>query len=340
MKRWGIIEPIIVNKDHTIIGGHQRYKALKEAGEKMAPCVVVDLKTTEARALNLALNRISGDWDEPGLKTLMKELEAAGMDLSLTGFEEKELLSMLTPDPILGLTDPDSLPENVETVTNPGDIWALGEHRVVCGDVLQQRDLPRVQAIITDPPFGVRQEAWDSFKSDTEFRSFTERWMSKVQQSAPLIVTFFTDKFIPLLRGAAESIDLGYRRGLVWRKPPGSQFAGATYDGFWYDFELIQVFGEPSFKIARDPRMAVLEHRTVTNQMHGCEKPVALLAELIDAYSESGHRIMDPFLGSGTTLIAAEQLGRICHGIEIEPKYVDVSVQRWEKFTGRKAVRL
>jgi len=99
MKRWGIIEPIIVNKDHTIIGGHQRYKALKEAGEKMAPCVVVDLEPTEAKALNLALNRISGDWDESSLLVALRELEDIGIDISITGFTEADITRLeIIPD--------------------------------------------------------------------------------------------------------------------------------------------------------------------------------------------------------------------------------------------------
>jgi len=111
----------------------------------------------------------------------------------------------------------------------------------------------------------------------------------------------------PLLAKAAELENLPYRRALIWRKPPGSQYAGGAKDGFWYDFEIIQVYGDMSFDPPKNPRFAVLEYRTITGQEHGCEKPPELLADIIGGYSEIGGIVLDLFLGSGTTIVAAEQ---------------------------------
>jgi len=198
----------------------------------------------------------------------------------------------------------------------------------------------KVSALITDPPFNVRKEAWDRYEENDAFLEFTIKWLSLGCEIANVIVCFMADKNVPLLRAAAEHVGIPYRRALIWRKPPGSQFAGASLDGFWFDFEIIQVFGIPQFKPSQNTKMAVLEHRTISNQFHGCEKPVELLEDLVNGYSQEGDDIVDFFLGTGTTLIACHKLRRICIGTELSPQYAAISLRRWEDLTGEKAVLL
>jgi len=145
---------------------------------------------------------------------------------------------------------------------------------------------------------------------------------------------------VPQLLEAAAHINIPYRRALIWRKPPGSQFAGASLDGFWFDFEIIQVFGKPGFSSGNNTKMAVLEYRTITGQEHGCEKPIELLQDLVNGYSQIGDVIIDLFCGTGTTLIACHNLNRRCRGIEIYPPYVAVTLQRFLDHTGIQPVLL
>ena len=227
-----------------------------------------------------------------------------------------------------------------------GQLWQLGEHRIVCGDCTDADVVARVmwgekaQAVVSDPPFFVRDDKWDTFENEDEFVKFTSTWIWLGMNNADVVVSFMADHNVPLLRTAAEEVGAKFRRSLVWRKPPGSQFAGSSLDGFWFDFEMINVFGEPAFKPDKSTKMAVLEHRTVTGQEHGCEKPVGLLEDLVGGYSENGAVVADLFGGVGTTLIACERLNRKCRAVEISPAYVAVAIQRWVDVTGGEPVLL
>jgi len=191
----------------------------------------------------------------------------------------------------------------------------------------------RAQAVVKDPPFAVRDDDWDKFE-ENGFVEFTVLWLSIAGFYSDVVVSFMADRNLPQLHEAAEVAGLPYRRCLIWRKPPGSQFAGASLDGFWFDFEIINVFKQPAFKASKDTKMAVLEHRTIVGQEHGCEKPVELLEDLIRGYSQDEMIIVDMFCGTGTVLIACERLNRKCRAIEISPAYCAVAIQRWVDVTG------
>lgn len=197
-----------------------------------------------------------------------------------------------------------------------------------CREILPQIPAKSVDLVLTDPPFGVRDDRWDIFSDVEAFRNFTASWLVPSYATTWVLACFFADKYIPLLLAVAEANSIPYRRALVWRKPAGSQFAGASLDGFWYDFELIQVFGVPTFCQPKATRFGVLEYRTVINQEHGCQKPLVLLQELVEAYSSDGGIILDPFLGTGTTAFASKKLNRKCIGIEIEEKSCEIAANR------------
>ena len=143
-----------------------------------------------------------------------------------------------------------------------------------------------------------------------------------------MLVVFFADRNMSLLLATATRLAIPYRRSLVWRKPPGSQFGGAARDGFWYDFELIHVYGKPTKKPGRSRNFAVLEHRTVTGQKHGCQKPLPLMETLVEAYTKKDAVVLDPFMGSGTTGVACKRLGRDFIGIEINEEYFEIAKKR------------
>jgi len=345
LDKFGMIDKPIVNADssHTIIGGHQRKHVLESSGVSEIECWVPDreLSEKEVEELNIRLNKNTGSWDFDELANSF-ELD----DLLEWGFEKNELdLDLWMPDP----------PEDVEPQLDKaeelrekwgvetGQLWQLGEHRLICGDCTDKAVVERVmggeraQAVINDPPFAVRDDEWDKFENG-DFKEFTAKWLSIADSISDVVVSFMADHNVPLLLEAAAKSGLPFRRSLVWRKPPGSQFAGATLDGFWFDFEMINVFKKPTFKPSKNTKMAVLEHRTVTGQEHGCEKPVALLEDLINGYSQPDMIVADMFLGTGTCLIACERLGRKCRAVEISPAYVAVAIQRWVDVTGGEPV--
>jgi hypothetical protein len=336
--------PLAARTDGTVYCGNMRLLAVQKLGWSEAPVVYEDLPAKEEDLRRLRDNASYGEDDDQALAELLYHLKEQDADLSLTGFDDAAVSELL--DSVSGLelaTDDADLTPPTDPVTKPGDLWLLGEHRLLCGDSTNPDDVARLMAgrkaaaVITDPPFSVRDDRWDTFEGDVAFAAFTGAWLVNAYGSADVVATFFADKYVPLLLAAAVSRSVPYRRALIWRKPPGSQFAGASLDGFWFDFEIIQVFGKPTFSPDKETRMAVLEHRTVTGQEHGCEKPVELLCDIVRGYSRRGDTVVDLFGGVGTTLLAADSLGRSCFSLEQEPAWCDVIINRWQTATGKTA---
>lgn len=200
-----------------------------------------------------------------------------------------------------------------------------------CLDILPSIETGSVDAVIVDPPFAVRGEEWDTFADEAAFAGFTSQWLTQAYRVSPVIATFFADRYVGMLRRVADEAAIPYRRALIWRKPPGSQYAGASQDGFWFDFEMIQVFGAPKKPRVKAHDFGVLEHRTVIGQVHGCEKPLGLMVKLIEGYSAIGETILDPFAGSGTTLVASKILGRHATGIEAEERWCELIATRLQQ---------
>lgn len=183
----------------------------------------------------------------------------------------------------------------------------------------------RADAVITDPPFGVRSDAWDSFDSESHLMSFTGDWMQLGLRSAPVMAMFWPDKFLPALMLEAWKRSIPYRRSLIWRKPSGSQMAGAALDGYWYDFETMYVFGQrPS--LTPKQRFAVVDARTIVGQGHGCQKPTAPYSNAIDGYAPGS--VIDPFMGTGTCLEAARLIGRAAIGIDAVEANCEIAAKR------------
>lgn len=359
LRETGAGRSILADREGRIIAGNKTLEAwadiggeievVRTNGDKLVVVQREDLDLTDETGTARKLAYYDNRAGEVGLEWDAEQLLAdinAGMDLS-SMFHDDELdalLADLQPKP--EVNDDGAQVDRAEELrvkwgTATGQVWRLGAHKLICGDCTDAGVVARVmggeraQAAVTDPPYNVRDDAWDKFD---DFLLFTRKWLVVAKDHAPLIASFFPDKFLPLLAKAAEMEGLPFRRSLVWVKPPGSQFAGGQKDGFWFDFEFVQVYGEPAIEPPKSPKFSVFDYRTITGQEHGAEKPSGLYADIWTNYTSQGGIVLEPFSGTGSNLIACEQLGRKCRAVEISPAYVAVALDRWATATGETPV--
>ena len=355
---FGYVAPIIVNADMTVIGGHQRLKVLKELGYEEVECNVVDLDKTKEKALNIALNKITGEWDNSKLEELLAELKETDIDMDMTGFTFDEVDNILKD--IEGSKEDDfdldqALNEIEEPTTRPGDIWILGKNRLMCGDSTQKENVLRLMdkqgadLILTDPPYNVDYEGKtvDALKiendnmTSTEFYNFlldSFRNMFEVTKCGSSVYVFHADTEGLNFRNAFNAVGFKLAQCLVWVK---NTFVMGRQDYQWRHEPILYGWKEGAghYFINDRKQSTVLEFDKPTrNAEHPTMKPIDLLVYLIKNSSKENDLILDLFGGSGSTLIAAEQVKRRCYTMELDPKYCDVIVKRWELLTGEKAV--
>jgi DNA modification methylase len=355
LDRWGIVQDVVVNRrTGHIVGGHQRVAALKAAGVKEAPVCWVDLDETEEKALNVALNNphIGGEFDDT-LQALLAEIKDG---IGPEAFEQVGLDGLFdeAPAPVTGEDDPDIEPP-ADPITKPGDLWVLGDHRLLCGDSTKAEDVARLMGgvkadlCLTDPPYGVSyvgktKDALKIENDDLDEKDLVSLVLAAFDlveaNSRPGSYWYATVPPGPLHLVFAEDWK---RRGIlrqimVWVKD--SMVLGHSEYHYQHEPILFGWIPGPRHKNADRTRTTVWNcARPKANREHPTMKPVELWCRAIGDGSRIGEVVIDPFLGSGTTLIAAEQLGRKCYGMEISPAYCDVIVQRWETLTGKKATR-
>lgn len=355
---FGYVAPIIVNADMTVIGGHQRLKVLKELGYKEVECNIVDLDKTKEKALNIALNKITGEWDNSKLEELLAELKETDIDMDMTGFTFDEVDNILKD--IEGSKEDDfdldqALNEIEEPTTRPGDIWILGKNRLMCGDSTQKEQVMRLMdkqdadMLLTDPPYNVDYEGKtvDALKiendnmTSTEFYNFlldSFRNMFEVTKCGSSVYVFHADTEGLNFRNAFNAVGFKLAQCLVWVK---NTFVMGRQDYQWRHEPILYGWKEGAghYFINDRKQSTVLEFDKPTrNAEHPTMKPIDLLVYLIKNSSKENDLILDLFGGSGSTLIAAEQIKRRCYTMELDPKYCDVIVKRWELLTGEKAV--
>ena len=355
---FGYVAPIIVNSDMTVIGGHQRLKVLRELGYTEIECNIVDLDKAKEKALNIALNKISGEWDNAKLEELLAELKNEDIDMDITGFSFDEVDNILKD--ITGSKEDDfdidqALSEIDEPVTKPGDIWILGKNRLMCGDSTVKENVDKLMNdkladfILTDPPYNVDYEGKtvDALKiendnmSETEFYNFLldafRNMFEKIKYGGSIYV-FHADTEGLNFRNAFKSVGFKLAQCLVWVK---NTFVMGRQDYQWRHEPILYGWKEGAGHYFIDDRKqsTVLEFDKPTrNAEHPTMKPIDLLVYLIKNSSKENDLILDLFGGSGSTLIAAEQVKRCCYTMELDPKYCDVIVKRWELLTGEKAI--
>lgn len=358
IEKFGFVSPLVINKDMTVIGGHQRLKVLKEMGIVEVECIIVDLDKTNEKALNIALNKIQGDWDEEKLEALLQELKLEDFDTNLTGFDFDEVDEILKD--VNGSKeddfDVDSAYEEIEEpITKPGDVWILGKHRLMCGDSAQKEDVMHLMnnqdadMLLTDPPYNVNYvgKTSEALKikndnmSDNQFYEFLKKVfenMYSVTKEGASIYVFHADTEGLNFRKAFK--DAGYKLAecLIWKK---DCFVMGRQDYQWQHEPILYGWKEGAAHhfINDRTQSTILEFdRPRQSSLHPTMKPIDLVARLLKNSSKENDKILDLFGGSGSTIIAAEQLNRNCYTMELDPKYCDVIVKRWESLTNKEAI--
>lgn len=370
IKEFGWTNPVIIHGE-TIVAGHARVAAARKLGLDKIPCIDrSDMSEAQWKAYVLADNRLAQNagWDEGLLKLELLELDSLDFDLGLLGFDEKELGKLLQPEPAEGLTDPDEVPEDVEPVTKPGDLWVLGEHRLLCGDSMDVGDVEklmdglRADCIVTDPPYaiygsstGVSSDIADDKMIRPFFEAMFRMASGHLAEFGHMYVCCDWRSWATIV-GAARRTDLEVKNLIIWDKSGsglGSNYAN-TYEGVGFFHKLPKSGSMTSGrKTGIRPVFAsnIVRHSRPSgaDRQHNAAKPVEMLEEFINnsmkkleangrTYDE-GTRVLDLFAGSGSTLIAAQRAGKQARLMEMEPKFCDVIVARWENFTGQKAVK-
>ncbi len=382
------VEPLVWNETTgNLVGGHQRLKVLKDLGRTEVEVSVVDLDDAKEKALNLALNKISGEWDLPRLKDLLEEINTGAFDIEVTGFDDKEIEKLMTQFhvPEEGLTDEEVIPEVVEPVCKKGDLWQLGEHRLLCGDATKAEDIQRLMGgrkadmVFTDPPYNVNYGSIVGHPSYKRTRGRTR--ISKTREGHPYWKdreakgignagqTITNDNMSPeawdaFVRGYMQNL-MDFNTGSFYicmsnKEMYSNKHVFEELGGHWASFIIWNkdqfVMGMQDYQRKYEPLLYGWKEggkhhwcgdrnqsdvwdvkRPRSSPEHPTMKPIALCERAINNSSLVGNIVLDTFGGSGSTLIAAEKLGRKCYMSELEEHYCDVILKRWEDYTGKKA---
>jgi site-specific DNA-methyltransferase (adenine-specific) len=359
IREFGFTNPVLIDEVNGIIAGHGRVMAARKLKLTEVPCIRLShLSESQKRAYVIADNKLAlnAGWDEAMLKLELADLKALDFDLDLTGFNTDEIDALLAEKGTEGLTDPDDTPEPpIEPVTRLGDVWICGQHRVMCGDSLDQTQVEllcagqRVDMLLTDPPYNVAYEGktkdaltiQNDAMGDDAFRGFLrDAFVTADLQMKPGAVFYIWHADLEgfNFRGACRDAGWTIRQCLIWRK---NHMVMGRQDYHWQHEPCLYGWKEGSGHLwASDRKQTTILNfdRPSRNGEHPTMKPVALFEYQMLNNTKGGDIVLDSFGGSGTTLIAAEKNGRIARIMELDPKYVDVIVKRWEDFTGQKAV--
>ena len=342
LKEYGFRQPIVVDKDRIIVVGHTRFRASKKLGFKEVPITIADNLTPEQiNAYRIADNRTSeeSEWDNELLKMELKELDLKDFKLELTGFNEDQLNDLLF-DEKQGLTDEDAVPETPEEpITKLGDIWKLGNHRVMCGDstFIDNIDLvtkkEKIDMVFTDPPYNIDYQGIKDKRKIKNDKMDDDSFVDFLTSSLLGCETMYVCcswQYAHLFREAMIKIARKPKAMIIWDKVNPAQHL----DKYFKQHEIIYYYGD--FGGHKTIRGDVWNLKRKKNTLHPTMKPVELITMALGDQSDK-KIVYDGFLGSGSTIIACEKLQRICYGMELEPKYCDVIVKRWEDFTGKTA---
>tara|TARA_R110000796_G_C14510756_1_gene429856 strand:- start:186 stop:1364 length:1179 start_codon:yes stop_codon:yes gene_type:complete len=330
------IRPIVIDENNVILGGNMRYKACIKAGLKEVPVVQVDNLTEEQKQEFIIKDNVGfGTWDWEILEEEWdaESLEEWGLDVPFDTDEDKE-----------GLTDEDDVPEvTEEPVSKLGDVWLLGEHRVMCGDSTSADDVAvlmdgeKADMVFTDPPYGIsynpKSSKHETIKNDDVF---LDGWIPLVENYSKGFIFMWTGyqvvgKWINITEPFGDITNM-----IIWSKGGGG--LGDLYKRFSTDFEIALVWNRGAeLKDKRIGSVWEINKDGGASYVHPTQKPVELIEKALINCSKSKDLVLDLFLGSGSTLIGCEKKGRKCYGMELDPKYVDVVIKRWQEYTGKEA---
>jgi DNA modification methylase len=390
IEEFGYVEPVIWNeRTGNVVGGHQRLKVMKYLGHSEVDCVVLDIDLQKEKALNIALNKISGEWDDTLLTALLKDLSDSGFDTTLTGFDMAEVSEMFDDESGIVEDEPPELEqaEGKKPFSNVGDIWELGKHRLMCGDSTKEADTSmlmggnRADLYLTDPPYNVNYEGGSglSIQNDNmdeasflKFLLAAFRCANAVIKEGAAFYIWHAESQGGAFRTSCANALGKVRQMLIWNK---NCFTMGRSDYQWKheaclygwkdgashyfvdDRTQSTVFEDKKIDIGKLKKeemrdllkeflsdkistTIINEDKPARNAEHPTMKPIKLLARLIKNSSKIGEIVLDNFGGSGSTLIACEQLNRVCYTMELDPKYADVIVKRYLKFTKADEINL
>ena len=357
IREFGFKQPLVVDGSLEIVAGHTRYLAARKLGLAEAPCVMADdLTPAQIRAYRLADNKTHelSEWDFDLLDMELASLP--DFDMSDFGFDMSELLESESTEIREDDFDVDANAPD-EPITVPGDIWRLGKHRLMCGDCTVEKqvaalmDVPAADLVVTDPPYNVNYEGGTQDKltiqndalPDALFRQFLTKAFGGIERhlkAGGCFYIFHADSEGHNFRGALRDVGLTLRQCLVWVK---NHFVLGRQDYQWQHEPILYGWKDGAAHLwTNDRKQTTLMHfdKPLVNAEHPTMKPVSLVAYLVSNNTKPGEIVLDAFGGSGSTLIACEQTGRVCYMMELDPKYCDVIVRRWEQFTGSVAEKI
>jgi DNA modification methylase len=353
MTEFGYVEPIIWNEETgNIVGGHQRYKVLVAEGHTEVECVIVKMTAEREKALNVALNKVTGDWEFEALADLIKDLEAQDFDVTLTGFDAAEIEDLFSQ-----VHDKDAKDDDYDVnkaleeaaFVHPGDVWLLGRHRLLCGDATKPEDVEKLMdgkkanLVLTDPPYNVDFESASGLKiqndkqdNDTFYSFLLEAFKNMAEHTAPggSIYVFHADTEGLNFRKAFIEAGFHLSGVCIWKK--NSLVLGRSPYNWIHEPILFGWLrgGKHKWFTGRSETTVWNYDKPKKNGEHPTMKPVPLLCYPIKNSSQVNGIVMDLFGGSGSTLIACEQIDRIAYTLELDPKYATVIVKRFIEQVG------
>ena len=353
MTEFGYVEPIIWNEETgNIVGGHQRYKVLVAEGHTEVECVIVKMSPEREKALNVALNKVTGDWEFEALADLIKDLEAQDFDVTLTGFDAAEIEDLFSQVHDKDATDDDyDVNKALEEAAfvKPGDVWLLGRHRLLCGDATKPEDVEKLMdgkkanLVLTDPPYNVDFESASGLKirndkqdNDTFYSFLLAAFKNMAEHTAPggSIYVFHADTEGLNFRKAFIESGFHLSGVCIWKK--NSLVLGRSPYNWIHEPILFGWLrgGKHKWFTGRSETTVWNYDKPKKNGEHPTMKPVPLLCYPIKNSSQVNGIVMDLFGGSGSTLIACEQIDRIAYTLELDPKYATVIVKRYIEQVG------
>ena len=352
IEQFGYVEPVIWNeKTGRVVGGHQRLKVLTDMGITEVDVVVVDMDTEKEKALNIALNKISGEWDTEKLALVIADLQGTDFDVSLTGFDPEELEDLFRDDVKSGVKEDDFDVEaelKKPTFSKAGDLWMLGEHRLFCGDSTKPETFDllmngkKANLVVTDPPYNVDYKgSAGKIKNDSMAEDQFEQFLLAAYQQMEAamaddasIYVFHSDSHGLAFRKAFEEAGFYLSGCCIWKKQ--SLVLGRSPYQWQHEPVLFgwKKKGKHQWYTGRKESTIWEFDKPKKNKDHPTMKPIALVSYPIMNSTMTGCLVLDPFGGSGSTLIACEQTGRVCYTVELDEKFCDVIVRRYIEQVG------
>jgi DNA modification methylase len=376
LKEFGFIQPVVVNKDFTVISGHQRIRAWKEMDKKDVPVIFLDITKKKEKALNLAMNKISGSWDTEKLYDMINELSITE-EIELTGFEDKEISTILDNFRLEEEQEEKTVEEAIEeapTRAKLGDVYQLGNHRLMCGDSTDMLDIKKLigenkmDMVWTDPPYNVNYESMNkalgSIKNDhmnvDNFNDFIQKVFANLsavtKQGGVFYVCSGWQSFAVFENKLRES-GVHISEVIIWVKNTGG-IATIEYPHKHEQIIKARKTSTPTKKKAKaifygwkkgkhafygdgsDYDVWDVDKKSSSKYVHPTEKPDWLVMKALKNSTKFNDKVIDLFGGSGSCLMASEKLGRKSFSMELDPRFVDVILYRWESYTKQEAIKI